>query len=110
MAYQVTKAVNSTTVTRAEQEGAVAHARKKPRSTFSERSPRGEQGAGGGRHDDRQQRAEEDHLGVEGHVLQDQRRRDELRVLLHQALDHAGIDDDAGGVGEEERHRGEEKK
>ena len=38
----------------------------------------------------------------------DQRRQDELRVLLHQAPDHAGIDMLAV-VGEEERHRGEEE-
>ena len=62
----------------------------------------------GGAHDHRQQGAKEDDLRRERHVLDDQGGQNQLRVLFDQALDHGGVDD-LRGVGEKQRHRGEEE-
>ncbi|MPN22665.1 hypothetical protein SDC9_170048 [bioreactor metagenome] len=93
----------------AEQELAVAHLREEAlEHVLGEGDRWRQQGAGGGAHDHRQQGTEEDDLSGKGHVLHDQRRQDELRVVFHQALDHAWVDD-LRRVGEEQRHRGKEE-
>ena len=93
---------------RSPQELAVGHfLEEAAQHVFGEGHRGGEQGSRGGAHDDREERAEKNHLGGKGHARHDEDGHDLLGVVQRNGFHHGRIDEQRR-VGDENRHETEE--